>query len=97
MEFPGSLCATDNAPTGEEGSEWNVSFQDGNLPVYINHDAVEDYVSITDPVDYGTFKWSAAGDAVTIVADGNEITAGAGDGQPTAGTLTATCASWFEG
>ena len=102
-EFPGSLCATYNAPAGEEGSEWNVSFQDGNLQVYINHDAVEDYVSITDVVDYGTFEWSAAGDAVTIVADGNEITAegtftdGAGDGQPTAGTLTATCASWYEG
>jgi len=80
-----------------------VSFKEGNLQVYINHDAARDYVSITDVVDYGTFEWSAAGASVTITADGNEITAkgtftdGAGDGQPTAGTLTATCASWYEG
>lgn len=102
-EFDGALCAYYNAPAGEPGSEWNVSYKQGNNQVYVNVDSFGQDVSITDVVDYGSLEWEAAGDAVTINVDGNEITAEgtftdkAGAEPEREGTLTATCASWYEG
>jgi hypothetical protein len=102
-EFAGALCASYNAPAGEPGSEWNVSFKEGNNQVYVNFESSDHYVSITDVVDYGSLDWSASGDDVTIEASGNDIHAegtfrdnvNGAPSQP--GTLDATCASWYEG
>lgn len=102
-EFAGALCATYNAPAGEPGSEWNVSFKEGDNQVYVNVDSIRDYVSITDVVNYGTLQWEAAGADVTIEVSGNDIHAEGtfsdeANGAPSQpGTLDATCASWYEG
>lgn len=102
-EFDGALCAYYNAPAGEPGSEWNVSFKQGNNQVYVNVDSFGQDVSITDVVDYGTLQWVADGDDLMLSVDGNEIHAEgtfrdeATGADPMQGTLDATCASWFEG
>ena len=102
-EFDGALCAYQNAEPGEDGSEWNVSLMQGDLQVYASVDSFGDQVSLTDVVNYGTFEWVAEGGDITFTIDGNDITAEGtftdmATGQPAAaGTLTATCASWYSG
>lgn len=101
--FPGALCAFSGAPAGEAGSEWNVSFKDGDNQVYISVDSYGPSVSITDVVNYGNLRWSAEGDdAISLEVHGNDIS-GTGtftddaSGKTKDGMVTATCASWFEG
>lgn len=102
-EFAGALCATYNAPAGDPGSEWNVSYKEGNNQVYVNVDSFGQDVSITDVVDYGSLQWVADGNDLTIDVSGNDIHAEGtfrddANGAPSQpGTLDATCASWFEG
>lgn len=102
-EFDGALCAYSGAPAGEAGSEWNVSFLQNDLQVYINQDATGPSVELTNVVDYGTLRWAALGDAVQITVSGNNISASgtfadesdASSGSTSDGTLEATCASWL--
>lgn len=102
-EFDGALCAYENAPPGEDGSEWNVSLKQGDLQVYASVDSFGDQVSLTDVVNYGTFEWVAEGGDITFTIDGNDITAEGtftdnATGLPAeTGTFTATCASWYSG
>lgn len=97
-EFGGALCAYQGAPAGEPGSEWNVSFKEGNNQVYVSDDSYGPRVSITDVVDVGALEWVAEGDAVTLTVDGNDISATGSftdlTGEQQDGTLTATCPSW---
>ena len=103
-EFDGALCAYTDATPGEAGSQWNVSKVQDDLQVYLNDDSTGRYISVTNIKDYGTLQWEANGDAVTsLTVDGNDITGEgtfsdmAGDGEPTQGTVTATCPSWLKG
>ena len=102
-DFPSAFCAYQNAPAGEEGSEWNVSMVHGDLQVYITGDSYGSEVSITDIVNYGDLQWVAEGGAVKLTVDGNNIAAegtftDAAAGLPDQeGTLTATCSGWAEG
>ena len=102
-EFGGALCAYQNAKPGDPESEWNVSFKQDNLQVYVNNDSFGPSVSITDVVNFGTSEWVAEGDAIELTVDGNEITAEgtftdkAGGGLEREGTLTAECPSWVGG
>lgn len=100
-EFDGALCAYMNAPAGEAGSEWNVSFKQEQLQVYVNQDATGPSVSLTNVVDFGSLRWNAEGDAVEITVSGNDIAAGGRftdetGGPERDGTLDATCASWVD-
>lgn len=99
-EFEGALCAFENAAPGEDGSEWNVSFTQGNNQVYVSEDSFGPRVSIADVVNFGSFEWAAEGDAVTIEVDGKDISAEGTftdlTGVQRDGKLTATCSSWFE-
>lgn len=102
-QFDSALCAYTNAPAGEDGSEWNVSFKQGDLQVYVNQDSYGPSISLTDVVNYGTLEWTAEGDAVTLTVDGNDITGSGtftdktGSGLEREGTLTASCANWVQG
>ncbi len=102
-DFAGALCAYAGAPAGEDGSEWNVSFVQDDLQVYLSVDSYGPLVSVTNVVDYGTLGWEATGDAVSLTVSGNDIS-GTGtfsdqfgsDGERE-GSVTATCDSWVEG
>ncbi len=102
-DFEGAFCAFQNAPAGEEGSEWNVSWKQGDLQVYINDDSFGPSISITDVVNFGSFEWVGEGAAISLSVDGNDITAegtftdGTGVEPPTEGALAATCADWVSG
>jgi hypothetical protein len=102
-DFAGALCAYTNAPAGEAGSEWNVSYLQDDNQVYVNDDSFGQEVSITDVVNYGTFQWVADGDDLMLTVDGNDVHAEGtfrddATGAPSQyGSLDATCASWFEG
>lgn len=99
-EFDGALCAYQNAPAGEAGSEWNVSKKQGDLQVYVSVDSYGPSVQLSDVVNYGSLQWAAEGDAVSIAVNGNNITAEGtftdetGASPDTQGSLTATCGSW---
>ena len=105
-EFDGALCAYYGAPAGEAGSEWNVSFKQNDLQVYINQDSTGPSVELTNVVDYGSLRWSSAGDAVQLTVNGNDISAtgsftdesdgAANGGAASDGTLEASCASWLD-
>jgi len=100
-EFDGALCAYQNAPAGEAGSEWNVSFLQNDLQVSVNHDSFGPSVELTNVVDFGTLRWAAQGDAVEITVNGNDISAQGTftdetGGPDREGTLAGTCASWLD-
>ena len=102
-DFGGALCAYTGAPAGEDGSEWNVSFVQDDLQVYISVDGYGPLVSVTNIVDYGTLGWEATGDAVELTVSGNDISGTGtfsdqfGSEDEMEGSVTATCASWVEG
>ena len=104
-EFPGAQCAFYNAKAGEDGSEWNVSNVQDGLQVYVYVDGPFEEVTIDDITNGGnpTVAWVAAGDALTLTVNGDDIVAEGtftdkvGGSAPTAGKLEASCASWFEG
>lgn len=103
-EFEGAVCAFQNAPAGQEGSEWNVSMEQGDYIVKIADNRFGQAIAITDMATFGgSFNWEGQGDAISLSVEGNDIT---GEGtftdrtgaeQPTRGTLTATCADWVGG
>jgi hypothetical protein len=105
-EFGGALCAYQNAPAGEAGSEWNVSYKEDDLQVYVSQDSYGPSVELTNVVDFGSLRWASAGDAVQITVDGNDISAAgtftdesegaSSEGASSDGTLEATCASWLD-
>lgn len=104
-EFGSAQCAFYNAQPGSDGSEWNVSNIKDGLQVYVNVDSFETSVTIADIANGGspTLSWGAVDDAVSVTVNGDEISAQGtftdkvGGSGPTEGTLTAKCASWFEG
>ena len=104
-EFPSAQCAFYNAKAGEDGSEWNVSNVQDGLQVYVYVDDSFEEVTIDDITNGGnpTVSWVAAGDALSLTVDGDDIVAegtftdNVGGSAPTAGKLEASCASWFEG
>ncbi|NNC93363.1 MAG: hypothetical protein HKN80_12820 [Acidimicrobiia bacterium] len=104
-EFESAQCAFYNAPAGENGSEWNVSNVRDGLQVYVYVDPGLTEVTIDDIANGGnpTVSWVAAGDALALTVNGDDITAegtftdNVGGSAPMEGTLEASCASWFEG
>lgn len=104
-DFPGAQCAFYNARAGEEGSEWNVSNVQDGLQVYVYVEGGIEEVTIDDIANGGnpTLSWIAAGDALTLTVNGDDIVAegtftdNVGGSSPTEGTLEASCAGWFEG
>jgi hypothetical protein len=104
-DFPGAQCAFYNAKAGEDGSEWNVSNVQDGLQVYVYVEPGFEEVTIDDITNGGnpTVSWVAAGDALSLTVNGDDIVAegtftdNVGGSAPTTGKLEATCASWFEG
>lgn len=104
-EFPTAQCAFYNAKAGEDGSEWNVSNVQDGLQVYVYVEGSFEEVTIDDITNGGnpTVSWAAAGDALSLTVDGDDIVAegtftdNVGGSAPTAGKLEASCASWYEG
>ena len=103
-EFPSAQCAFIGATPGDEGSEWNVSNVKDGAQVYVSDDSFGPLVQYADISNGGdpTFNWEAQQEGLSISVAGNDINVSgqftdsvAGTG-PVAGTLTATCADWFE-
>lgn len=102
-EFPGSLCAFYNAPAGEAGSEWNVSYTEDGLQVYASGDDFGESLSIDDIENGGnpTVSWEASNDEVDLTVDGNDIsgtgtfTDNVNDGSEE-GTFEARCNDWYD-
>jgi len=102
-EFPGSLCAFYNAPAGDAGSEWNVSYTQDGLQVYAADDEFGKLLSVADIENGGnpTVSWEASHDAVDITVDGNDIS-GTGtftdnvNGGTVEGTFEAHCNDWYD-
>jgi len=102
-EFPGSLCAFYNAPAGDAGSEWNVSYTQDGLQVYAAADSFGKLLSVADIENGGnpTVSWEAAHDEVDITVDGNDISATGTftdnvNGGTIEGTFEAHCNDWFD-
>lgn len=99
-EFIGSLCAYYNALPGESGSEWNVSWVQDNMQVYLNVDSFGETASLFD-IGTSTMLWETQGPVFTFTVNGNDIT-GEGtftseSGESVDGSVSATCESWVEG
>lgn len=102
-EFPGSLCAFYNAPAGEAGSEWNVSYTQDGLQVYASSDEFGESLSIDDIENGGnpTVSWEASNDEVDLTVNGNDIS-GTGtftdnvNGGSEEGTFEARCNDWYD-
>lgn len=103
-EFPGALCAFTDAPPGEDGSEWNASYVEGGLQVYLNFDSfLNGDVTIADIENGGnpTVSWEAFGDALDMSVSGLDVT-GTGtftdnvNGGTAEGTFEAHCNDWFD-
>lgn len=102
-EFPGSLCAFYNAPAGDPGSEWNVSYTQDGLQVYAADDEFGKLLSVDDIENGGnpTVSWEASHDAVDITVDGNSISATGTftdnvNGGTAEGTFEGHCNDWFD-
>jgi len=102
-EFPGALCAFQNAPAGEAGSEWNVSYVTDGLQVYVADDSFGLLVSVADIENGGnpTVYWEAINEEVDITVNGDEISASGAftdrvNGGTAEGTLTAKCPDWYD-
>ena len=102
-EFPGSLCAFYNAPAGDAGSEWNVSYTQNGLQVYAADDSFGKLLSVADIENGGnpTVSREASHDEVDITVDGNDISATGTftdnvNGGTVEGTFEAHCNDWFD-
>jgi hypothetical protein len=102
-DFPGAQCAFQNAPAGDAGSEWNVSYVTNGLQVYVADDAFGILVSVADIENGGnpTVSWEAINETVDITVDGDDISASGTftdgvNGGTAEGTLTAKCPDWYD-